>query len=251
MEHDALREQLAAYALGALEPSEAEALSVHLRTCGPCRVELAELQRVADALVPALASASPLRIHPSLKSRVLARLAAAPKRRRHLRPGLWPVAAAVALSMFVASAVYAVHLQMEQQDLASSVRAETLARMGTTMSQSDQHRVMEVVDSSTTVKRSLRPAQPGSTAYRDAYGTLWTRSGDPDLVLMVNKLPPPGAGQHYDFFVTSHGETVYCGQLKPDPDGFALLLYRANMDAASYQRVTVTLDETPVLQWSG
>lgn len=41
---------VAAYALGALEPHEAEALRVHLETCAVCRDELAAFTQVVDAL---------------------------------------------------------------------------------------------------------------------------------------------------------------------------------------------------------
>ncbi len=41
---------VAAYALGALEPAEAEAFRAHLQTCDDCRQELAALQRVVDVL---------------------------------------------------------------------------------------------------------------------------------------------------------------------------------------------------------
>ncbi len=41
---------MAAYALGALEPHEAEALRAHLETCAICRDELAAFTQVVDAL---------------------------------------------------------------------------------------------------------------------------------------------------------------------------------------------------------
>lgn len=47
-EHD--RTQLGAYALGALDPAEAEAVDEHLATCAECRAELAELTEVKDFL---------------------------------------------------------------------------------------------------------------------------------------------------------------------------------------------------------
>jgi hypothetical protein len=43
-------DDVAAYALGALEPGEARALEAHLATCAVCRDELASLQGGADAL---------------------------------------------------------------------------------------------------------------------------------------------------------------------------------------------------------
>ncbi|MEV6271068.1 zf-HC2 domain-containing protein [Kribbella sp. NPDC051936] len=47
-EHD--RTQLGAYALGALDAAEAEAVDEHLVTCAECRAELAELTEVKDFL---------------------------------------------------------------------------------------------------------------------------------------------------------------------------------------------------------
>jgi anti-sigma factor RsiW len=41
---------VAAYALGALEPAEAEAFEAHLETCGVCRDELAAFRTVVDVL---------------------------------------------------------------------------------------------------------------------------------------------------------------------------------------------------------
>jgi hypothetical protein len=42
--------EVAAYALGALEPAEAEACRRHLETCVACRDELAAFAQVVDAL---------------------------------------------------------------------------------------------------------------------------------------------------------------------------------------------------------
>ncbi len=250
MDHSELREQLDAYALGALEVDEAEAVAAHLVTCAECRAELAEMRRVTDALPAALEVTSPLRVHPSVKRRVLAAIQR-PPRSGHLRPALWPVAAAAALLMFIGSTAYAVHLQIEQKDLAVAVREETLHKLGATLSQRDQLRVLEVLDSNTTTKRPLRPVDPGLPAFHDSYGKLWTRSDDADVVVMVNKLPQPLPGQQYELYVTSNGRTSDAGSLKLDTDGFALLLFRTDRNGPSYQRAVVTLDGTPVLQWAG
>ncbi|WP_329001455.1 zf-HC2 domain-containing protein [Kribbella sp. NBC_00709] len=47
-EHD--RTQLGAYALGALEPGDVQAVDEHLATCAECRAELAELEEMKDFL---------------------------------------------------------------------------------------------------------------------------------------------------------------------------------------------------------
>jgi hypothetical protein len=243
MEHHELRERLEAYSLGALDADEAETVAGHLATCDECRAEMAQLRRVTDALPTALEVTSPLRVHPSVKRRVLAAIQQ-PARPRRFGLARWPVAAGVALAMFVGSTVYAVHLQIEQRDLAVAVRADTL-------SQRDQLRVLEVLDSSGTSKRPLRPVDPALPAFHDSYGKLWTRSDDADVVVMVNKLPQPPAGQHYELVVTSRGRSSDAGPLKLDSDGFAMLLFRADRNGPSYQRAVVTLDGTPVLQWTG
>jgi hypothetical protein len=47
---DLFREQLAAYALGALDPQEATELEAHLPTCAACRAELAQFEEIVPAL---------------------------------------------------------------------------------------------------------------------------------------------------------------------------------------------------------
>jgi hypothetical protein len=250
MEHPEARERLDAYALGALDAAETELVDEHLGACDVCRAELAELRRVADGLPAALEVTSPLRVHPSVKRRVLAAIQR-PTRPGHFRPALWPVAAAAALLMFAGSTAYAVRLQIEQQDLAVTVRQDTLDELGATLSQPDQLRVLEVLDSGATTKRSLRPVDPAQPAFHASYGKLWTRSDDADVVVMVNKLPRPPAGQRYELLVTSNGRTSNAGPLKLDSDGFAMLLFRADRNGPTYQRAVVTLGGTPVLQWTG
>lgn len=250
MDHEALGELLEAFAIGALDAGDAEPVAEHLATCEECRARLAELRRVADGLPAALEVTSPLRLHPSVKRRVLAAIQR-PARPGHFRPVLWPVAAAAAVVMFAGSTAYAVRLQIEQQDLAVTVRTETLARLGATLSQRDQLRVLEVLDSNATTRRALRPVDPALPAFHDSYGKLWTRSDDADVVVMVNRLPPPPAGEHYELFVTSNGRTSDAGPLKLDSDGFAMLLFRADRNGPTYQRAVVTLGAAPVLQWSG
>lgn len=250
MDHDEVRERLDAYSLGALEAEEAALVAAHLESCKVCRDEVATGRRVADGLPAALEVASPLRLHPSVKRRVLAAIQG-PAGPRHFRPLLWPIAAAVAVVMFIVSTSYAVHLQVEQQDLAVSVRAETLKKLGATLSQGDQLRVLEVLDSNSTIKRSLRAVDPQLPPFHDSYGKLWSRSDEADVVLMVNRLPQPLPGQRYELYLTSSGRTIDAGALKLDRDGFALLLFRTDRRGPSYERAVVTLGSTPVLQWTG
>jgi anti-sigma-K factor RskA len=68
-------EDVAAYALGALEPSEAEAFARHLETCTVCRDELEAFQQVVD-LLPVTAPA--FKASPKIRRRVRRAIAAEP-----------------------------------------------------------------------------------------------------------------------------------------------------------------------------
>lgn len=248
MEHAELKERLEAYALGALEAEEAEEVAIHLLSCTECQAELNTYRRVADSLPSALAAGSPLRVHPSLKRKVLAGLQAPTRTRRRFRAGLWPAAAVLAVLMFAASTIWGLHVQ-QQLSRDELLRSEQLAKMETTLDRNDQLRVLELLDSSARVKRGLKPVDPASPTFQHSYGKLWTRTDGDDVVVMVNLLPQPPPGQHYELIVTSDGRKIDAGTLKVDQDGFAMLLFRADRKGPSYTRATVTLAVTPILDW--
>jgi anti-sigma-K factor RskA len=68
-------EDVAAYALGALEPAEAEAFARHLQTCAVCRDELEAFQQVVD-LLPMTAPA--FKASPKLRRRLRRAIAEEP-----------------------------------------------------------------------------------------------------------------------------------------------------------------------------
>ena len=239
MDHSDVRAGLEAYALGALEPDEAEVVREHLVRCDECRAELASFERVTDALPSALAAASPLRIHRSLQRRIVAGARARPARRQ--LPGAWllPAVAVLAIVLSLASGLYALSLR---QQLAQG-------RAQTRLSRPDQHRVLEVLDSTTTTRCLLRSVDPD---HPDAYGKLWTRGDDADVVVMVGRLPQPGPGQQYVLTLTTmDGRTVSPGRLLVDSDGFAMLLFAADRKGPAYQSAVVSLDGKPMVRWSG
>lgn len=58
-EHSTFQENLAAYALGSLDPGEVAALQAHLQTCETCRAELADYERISSGLLAALPARPP------------------------------------------------------------------------------------------------------------------------------------------------------------------------------------------------
>ena len=80
-EHSLFREQLSAYALGALDAEEARALQTHLQTCDSCRAELAEYSAVSDGLLAALPPQLP---SAALRKRLQSQLPSAQKKKTQL-----------------------------------------------------------------------------------------------------------------------------------------------------------------------
>lgn len=122
-EHDDRRDDLAAYALGALDPGEAEALEAHLSACQGCRDYLRALWPAVDALAASVPQVEP---PPALRERLVAtvraeaeRIAAAERERaepaRPRRTG-WrgliarPATALVAVGILAGAAIgYVIH----------------------------------------------------------------------------------------------------------------------------------------------
>ena len=71
--HDAIRELLGAYALGAVDPDERRRVEAHLAECPACRAELAELRAAASALPLLVAERVP---SPALRNRLIAQVQA-------------------------------------------------------------------------------------------------------------------------------------------------------------------------------
>lgn len=75
-EHASLRENIPAYAIGALEAEDTIALEAHLQTCESCQKELAAYRSVSNNL---LAATSPREPSPELRKRLQGRLPSAQK----------------------------------------------------------------------------------------------------------------------------------------------------------------------------
>jgi anti-sigma factor RsiW len=105
--------EVAAYALGALQPAEAEAVRRHLETCVVCTEELASLQQVVDVLPE---GAPRHRASKALRRRVLAEVGGdgtRPERTRwrgsrQLRPAFATRRPALALGALLAAVVIAI-----------------------------------------------------------------------------------------------------------------------------------------------
>ncbi len=119
-QHTDFQENLAAYALGALDPGEIAALEAHLQTCESCRAELADYQQVSNGLLVALPPRPP---SASVRRGLQKQLAGQAKRER---AGFnWPLgqlvfgglmAALIALNVFGVYQLYTLKQEQAEMD---------------------------------------------------------------------------------------------------------------------------------------
>ena len=233
------REDLEAYALGALDELERRRTARHLATCATCRATVEEYAALLSRLPAALAAVSPSGPDPAVLRRVLGVAT---------RPPVWPRVAGLALAVaaFVLIAIGAWNVSLTQT---IAHERDVYRRLA-----GQQEIVFEVVDSPKATKLVLRSPVSGATAY----GKVFVRSDLPFVVAMAGNLPPPPAGQAYYLWLTlDSGETVLAGILTSD-EGFGSVVYQAGRNGPAFQSIRVTAQASgpsapegvPIVFWS-
>jgi anti-sigma factor RsiW len=159
---------LAAYALGALEPPEAEEFRRHLDSCAVCRDEVAAFSQVVDALPMA---APPQRVPRALRRRIMRDVRADPRHRARRAGRFWP----------------AWERLVSRPALASGLAAALVA-----LAIFGGIELGSAGSGPTRVIRAVVAGMPGSAELRIAGGRA-------DLI--VTRLPPPPAGRIYEVWV--------------------------------------------------
>jgi hypothetical protein len=237
-EHE-FREDLEAFAMGALDDAERRRVERHLAGCPVCRSDADAYGQALAVLPAALAAASTTAPDPQVLRRVLAVATRQP---------LWPriAGAAVAAAALVLVAVGAWNYQLTQT---LGQEREIYRRLA-----GQQEIVFEVVDSPRSTKTNLRPPVTGSTAY----GKVYVRGDLPFVVAMAGNLPPSPPGQTYQLWLTlDSGETILAGTIAPQ-DGFGSVVYQADRNGPSFQSIRLTLQSpganapegVPVIFWN-
>ena len=240
-EHERISELLEAHSLRALEPGEARRVERHVRDCVDCRRRLQEYEAAAAELPAALSRSSPLRLHPSLKERVM-RHVDAPARRWLAGAARWR-ALALAACLLLAASVFWNWEQARELAHERQVRIELVGKIS-----HDQGIVFDVVDSPVTSKHVLRsPTDSGPAA---PYGKIFSRSDSADVVAMVNRLARPPDGSAYTLWVEDRGVVTEAGTFALDQDGFGYVVFRAPRIGPVYSHVEVRLGERVMLQYT-
>lgn len=241
--HEQVTELLEGHALHALEPDETRAVEEHLRGCRECQRVLAEYEEVLAGLPAAMGAASAMRLHPAMKQKVLQALDR-PAPRRFTAQSWWRAGAIAAALLLVASLVWNWHLSTELAHQ-RTVQVELVGKIT-----HDQGTVFDVVDSPATTKRVLRsPADKSPSA---PYGKVFSRSDSADIVAMVNRLPQPPAGHHYQLYLTrTDGSINVAGSLPVDSEGFSYLIFRCDRAGPTFSQIEVRIGSQAILTWAG
>ncbi|HEV8470847.1 MAG TPA: anti-sigma factor [Candidatus Limnocylindria bacterium] len=185
---------------------------------------------VAEELAGALAIASPHRLPPELRGRVLRAAEARAGRSRVLalrRAWLRPVAAAAALVLVIGLVVWNVRLQQglaDERSLLQQLRDNAKESV-----------IFEVIDSAGAQKVILRAAGPQRPGEDPPYGKLYTNANQTQAVIMGGRLPRPDANRVYHLYLTDRsGTTVDAGVLPVDASGFGYLIYETGIRGPSY-----------------
>lgn len=128
-QHVPFRENIPAYALGALDAEDVAALEAHLRTCASCRDELAAYRATSDSLLTTLPPQGP---SAALRRRLQGRLPSAQKATRpRLNWSFSRLAVGIAIVLLLALNVYSIlqvrALQSQQARLTDQIQNGQMA----------------------------------------------------------------------------------------------------------------------------
>ena len=239
--HDALREQAAPYALGALSVAERSAFETHLRGCAECKAEVTAFLSVCGALAQAVEQHDP---PAALRGRILAAARHAPEPPRRLSAVAPWLAAAAMLAVTVGMGIYTVQLRQRVSNLEVQLR-DALVRVD-----NGERRITVALRAAAAAETPLailtapdvqridlagQPAAPRASAR-----AFWSRSRG--LVLTGANLPPLPAGRTYQLWFVTSQAPVSAGLLRPDEAGRLTTALNTPADIPAPAALAVTIE---------
>lgn len=251
---DAAREDIDAWALGALAPDDARAIEAHMETCADCRV----LADQATETASALGLAVPLRsASATLKSRVVASAAVLTDIGKQRRSKIWSAAVAAALVVGVGATAWGVLTQVRMNDLEdrnAAISADATAQseqFGETVAVQShlsdtvetQNAILEIVLEPDVQRTELlgTPMAPSATGR-----CVWSRARASGA-LLVDGLPALPAGSVYAMWIVYESKWLDAGRFTVGADGHGQLLMRewgrsGNDDWGAFEGFAVTVE---------
>jgi len=212
--HGELREQAAAFALGALAEEERLEFEAHLLECDECDDDVRSFTRVAAALAYAVPPAEP---DAAVRRRAVAVDVREPSLPGPSRLTPW-LAAAASLALAIGLGAYAFALRHSAADARS---------------------VVVVLSAQDLVRVDLQgqPVAPGASAR-----AFWSQTGG--VIFTAARLPPLPPGRTYQLWIISGQLPVGAGLLRPSPDGVVQAVFAtpAGLTKAAAFAVTIEPD---------
>lgn len=234
---EAMLDDVAVYALGALPSDQARRVREHLRSCKICASEYLRLKPAASAIGFSAETAGDARSCPStlLKPRIMAKVRAdAPVRQTRTAPAMrqsfWPayLVAAACLAIAIVTSVWNVAVtgqlhQAQQEAARASARSRELAR--------------SLADERTTLSDLL-----GADARRYAAGNGEVVARGSRLYVTMHDLAEPPRGHVYQVWTLPKGAKamVPSSTFVPDAHGVAVIALEA--DARTTAAVAVSVE---------
>ncbi len=221
-DHDALREQVALYAVGALSGPEHAAVEAHLRHCDECAADLASFRQVGGALAQAVPQHDP---PPLLRARVLA---SATGRSTSMHASIfWPWLAAAAMLVVTAGlGVYVGQLRQQVRSLQQQLSAALLRvdegekRVNVALRAAADLQAPFAVLTAPDVRQIGLAGQP--VAPNASARVYWSRSRG--LVFTGSNLPSAPAGRTYQLWFVTAKAPVSAGLFRSDNSGRPIVL---------------------------
>ena len=224
------RENLAAYALGALDAYELRALEAHLKSCQDCQAELADYQSVTTGLLESVPPQTPpTELRRKLAGQLPSQRAQTPNLFTNIfnRFSLGQVAIAFVVVLLLGLSVYS-SVQIRDLHRQQSALAERLAN--------DQIALSMLAYPST---QSL-VVNPD---VQNLAGSMLVDKEKRIAVLVLWNLPPLEAGQTYQaWLIDADGNRVSGGLFLPDGQRYTTITVRAPVPIGEFDGFGVTVE---------
>ena len=246
MSHETFDDQVAAYALDALDAGERAAFEAHLAGCTRCESTLRESREALAAVVLEGPAAVP---PPDVKAALMRRVAgdATPVRRRTDTRRLWlrgvlVAAAAMVVGGFLTGMFVAARYEAELGRVAreTSRLREDLARQEAALQTrvAAYQAIVDLLRDPATRVIAMRGAGPSPTAEGRV---VWHETAGGQV--LVAKLPPAPAGKAYEMWTIAGGKPTAAGVFQVDESGQAI--HRVPPGRGPVDVFAITLEPAP------
>jgi anti-sigma-K factor RskA len=229
---EAMLDDVAVYALGALAPRDAQRVREHMAACPQCRDEYARLKMTAASVGFSAQTTADAADCPStlLRPRIMREVRASLEHGRPERPPVWPayLVAAACLALAVTSWIGDIALnnqlrQAQSQVARSTQRSTVLAR--------------DLAESRSTLSDLL---SSDAKRYAITGGEVVTR-GD-RLYIAMHELPAPPRGKVYQAWTLAKGAKKVAPSLTFVPDARGVAVVTVPVDARDTAAVAISVE---------